>query len=84
MAMTTALSALAELWFLWKERKSLTSRDWVGAGLVAALSLAYSGWAIVGAGTRAILWGSVLWLVGILLYFVMKRIYANTEPNTIA
>ena len=68
-----ALSALAEIKFLLGERGSVPVGVWFRSLLIAGLALAYSLWAIVGSGSKAIIWGWLLLLVGALFYFWMKR-----------
>jgi basic amino acid/polyamine antiporter, APA family len=41
--------------------------------MVAVAAAAYSLWAIVGAGAEAVLWGAALLLLGVPLYFLVRR-----------
>jgi APA family basic amino acid/polyamine antiporter len=56
----------------------VSSAAWLRSGsgkgrVVAALALAYSLYALVGTGAKALLWGAVLVLAGLPLYFWRKR-----------
>jgi len=41
--------------------------------MVGVIATAYSLWAIVGAGADAVLWGAVLLLLGVPLYFLVRE-----------
>ena len=68
-----AVSALAEMKFLLKERPSMPSAKWLSAFLIAGLAFTYSLWAIAGSGWKAAMWGAMLLLVGVFFFYVMKR-----------
>jgi APA family basic amino acid/polyamine antiporter len=48
-------------------------RGTVPLALVAVIAAAYSLWAIVGAGAEAVIWGAALLLLGVPLYFLVRR-----------
>jgi APA family basic amino acid/polyamine antiporter len=63
------LSIAADLKVMYKNWK--VKRDYFNA-ITAVLALAYCGWAISGIGTKAMLWGIVLVVAGIPIYWIMQ------------
>jgi APA family basic amino acid/polyamine antiporter len=70
---TYALCSLALLRLQWIGRLGDARRGTLPMACVGVLAAAYSFWAIVGAGAVAVLWGLVLLLMGVPLYFLVRR-----------
>jgi len=68
-----AFSSLALARMQWRERGSVPAPHLVVRLTVTLAALAYSIWAIVGAGADAVLWGCVLLLGGVPVYAGMRR-----------
>jgi APA family basic amino acid/polyamine antiporter len=60
---------------LWRLEATATPRK-AWRRPVALLALVYSAWALVGAGSEALLWGAGLLLAGLPVYLWMKRVAA--------
>jgi len=72
-----ALCSLALLRLQWTgqlghEPLGAPRRGTIPLAVVGVIATAYSLWAIVGAGAQAVLWGSVLLLFGVPLYFLIR------------
>ena len=72
-----ALCSLALLRLQWtgqlaKGQFGASRRGTVPLAIVGIIAAAYSLWAIVGAGAEAVLWGAVLLLFGVPLYFLVR------------
>jgi basic amino acid/polyamine antiporter, APA family len=68
-----AVCSLALLRLQWKGQLGAARRGTLPLAVVGILATAYSLWAIVGAGTEAVLWGAGLLILGLPLYFWFKR-----------
>jgi basic amino acid/polyamine antiporter, APA family len=68
-----ALCALALLRLQWTGRLGQARRGSVPLSVVGIIAAAYSLWAIVGAGAEAAIWGAVLLLLGVPMYFWITR-----------
>jgi basic amino acid/polyamine antiporter, APA family len=73
-----ALCALALLRLQWTGQLTngqlgAPRRGTVALAVVAVVATAYSLWAIVGAGAEAVLWGAVLLVFGVPVYFLVRR-----------
>jgi APA family basic amino acid/polyamine antiporter len=64
-----ALCSLALLRLQWTKELGAARRGDVPLAIVGILATAYSLWAIIGAGTEAVLWGTALLLVGVPLFY---------------
>ena len=56
-----------------RDREKFSGERLAGASVIAVLALAYSMWAITGAGRDTIFWGLVLLLAGIPFYWLQTR-----------
>lgn len=68
-----ALCSAALLRLQWTQKLGPPRRGSVPLAIVGILATAYSLWAIVGAGTEAVLWGAALLLLGVPLYYWFRR-----------
>ena len=68
-----AVCSLALLRLQWKGQLQGARKGSVALAIVGILATAYSLWAIVGAGAEAVIWGAVLLLLGVPLYFWFIR-----------
>jgi APA family basic amino acid/polyamine antiporter len=68
-----ALCSAALLRLQWSGRLKEARKCSVPLGVVGIIATAYSLWAIIGAGAEAVLWGAVLLLLGVPLYFWFTR-----------
>jgi APA family basic amino acid/polyamine antiporter len=68
-----ALCSLALLRLQWLGQLGAASRGTVPLAIVGVIATAYSLWAIVGAGAEAVAWGAALLLLGVPLYFWVRR-----------
>jgi basic amino acid/polyamine antiporter, APA family len=68
-----ALCSAALLRLQWTQTLGPPRRGSVPLAIVGILATAYSLWAIVGAGTEAVLWGAALLLLGVPLYYWFRR-----------
>jgi basic amino acid/polyamine antiporter, APA family len=68
-----ALCSAALLRLQWDGRLKQARKDSVPLAVVGIIATAYSLWAIIGAGAEAVLWGAVLLVLGIPLYFWFTR-----------
>jgi basic amino acid/polyamine antiporter, APA family len=73
-----ALCSLALLRLQWIGQlgsgpSGLPRRGTIPLAVVGVMATAYSLWAIVGAGTRAVAWGAVLLACGAPLYFLVRK-----------
>jgi APA family basic amino acid/polyamine antiporter len=67
-------SAVAELVIFVRERESFRGERLAGASVIAVLALLYSLWAIYGTGKETVLWGLVLMVAGLPVYWWSTRI----------
>lgn len=70
---TYALCSLALLRLQWTGRLGDARRGTAPLACVGVTAAAYSFWAIVGAGAVAVRWGCLLLLLGVPMYFLMRR-----------
>jgi basic amino acid/polyamine antiporter, APA family len=68
-----ALCSAALLRLQWNSRLNEARKGSVPLAVVGIIATAYSLWAIIGAGVEAVLWGAVLLLLGVPLYFWFTR-----------
>ena len=68
-----ALCSLALLRLQWIGRLGTARRGTVPLAVVGVIATVYSLWAIVGAGAEAVVWGAVLLLLGVPLYFMVRK-----------
>ncbi|MFH1765143.1 MAG: amino acid permease [Gemmatimonadota bacterium] len=66
-------SAVAELVIFVRERENFKGERLAGASVIAVLALLYSLWAISGTGRDTVLWGFVLMLAGLPIYWWQSR-----------
>jgi APA family basic amino acid/polyamine antiporter len=66
-------SAVSELVIFAREREKFSGERLTGASIVAVIALAYSLWAIVGAGRDTVFWGLLLLLAGVPFYWLQVR-----------
>jgi APA family basic amino acid/polyamine antiporter len=66
-------SAISELVILVRDRGAFSGERLAGASVVAALALAYSLWAVVGAGSDTVFWGLLLLVSGVPFYWLQVR-----------
>lgn len=66
-------STAAELLIYVRERERFEGRRMWGAASIAILAIAYSLWAITGIGREALIWGAVLLLCGVPVFFLVRR-----------
>lgn len=67
------LSAISELVIFARDRERFSGERLTGASVIAVLALAYSLWAIVGAGRDTVMWGLLLLLAGVPIYWLQVR-----------
>ena len=69
------LCSLALLRLQWTGQIGLGAprKGTVAMAVVGVIATAYSLWAIIGAGVEAVLWGAVLLLLGVPLYFLVRK-----------
>jgi APA family basic amino acid/polyamine antiporter len=67
------LSAISELVIFVRDREKFSGERLTGASVIAVLALAYSLWAIVGAGRDTVFWGFLLLLAGVPFYWLQLR-----------
>jgi APA family basic amino acid/polyamine antiporter len=67
------LCSLALLRLQWQGRLGSARRGTAGLAAAALAGIAYSIWAIAGAGTEALLWGVALFAAGAPVYWAMRR-----------
>jgi APA family basic amino acid/polyamine antiporter len=65
--------SLALLKLHWQGRLGGARRGTAGLAALSAIGIVYSLWAIAGAGTEALLWGVVLFILGGPVYWAMRR-----------
>jgi len=68
-----AFSAVAELVIFVREREEFRGERLAGASVIAVIALLYSLWAISGTGGGTVLWGIVLMVAGLPIYFWQVR-----------
>jgi APA family basic amino acid/polyamine antiporter len=73
-----ALCSLALLRLQWtgllgSAESGLPRNGTIPLAIVGVVATAYSLWAIVGAGAEAVIWGAVLLLLGVPLYFLVRK-----------
>lgn len=68
-----ALCSAALLRLQWTGQLRIAHRGSFALAIVGILATAYSLWAIVGAGAKAVVWGALLLLLGVPLYFWFTR-----------
>jgi len=68
-----AVCSMALLRLQWRGQLGGARAGTVPLAVVGVLATAYSLWAIVGAGTEAVLWGAGLLAMGLPLYFWFTR-----------
>jgi APA family basic amino acid/polyamine antiporter len=71
--------SLALLRLQWQGGLGGARRGTAGLAAVALVGIVYSLWAIAGAGTKALLWGLVLFAMGGPVYWTMRRRKASTD-----
>jgi APA family basic amino acid/polyamine antiporter len=67
------LSALVEIFIFARKRDASNRKKFIKAMIVAVLAFLYSLWAVFGIGMETILWGLALLLLGIPVFFILKR-----------
>jgi len=68
-----AVCALALLRLQWTDQLAGARTGTIPLAVVGSIATAYSLWAIIGAGLEAVLWGAALLVLGVPLYFWIKR-----------
>jgi len=68
-----AFSAVAELVIFVREREEFRGERLAGASVIAVIALLYSLWAISGTGGGTVLWGIVLMVAGLPIYWWQGR-----------
>jgi APA family basic amino acid/polyamine antiporter len=77
-------SAASELVIFVRERDRFSGERLAGASFIAVLAILYSLWAIVGSGRSTVLWGVVLLMAGVPVYFWQtRRIPANPSQHAL-
>ena len=66
-------SSLAQLLYLWRERKKRSLRNMASPLLIATGATLFSVWAIGGLGLKVFVWGMILLVVGLPFYFFSRR-----------
>ncbi|MBT8398441.1 MAG: amino acid permease, partial [Gemmatimonadetes bacterium] len=66
-------SAVAELVIFVRERENFRGERLAGASVIAVIALLYSLWAITGTGLETVLWGLVLMVAGLPIYWWQTR-----------
>jgi APA family basic amino acid/polyamine antiporter len=66
-------SAISELVIFVRDKETFSGERLAGASVIAVLALAYSLWAITGAGRDIVFWGLLLLLAGVPFYWLQVR-----------
>ncbi len=74
-------SAISELIIFVRDRESFAGEKMAGASAIAVVALLYSMWAIVGTGSKTVIWGLVLLLAGLPIFWWRSRTPGPSEST---